>query len=770
MKLIYSLRNSSFFKKTLKSLIGVFVFLYIFLIPSFGESSSKYGILVYASMALLTAGVLAYCFLYDNFRLNKFTLLIPAFALFTFFGTALYSHEFRRWLSVPLLAISFFIFILAFKILDNKYLIIHIISAAFFCFSLFYIFHYRSELIHFKSFVEGKFRLGDFFDNPNGVAAFEVVGFAAPLYQILFYNKKRRFFHIVPLGLSTVVGISTGSRSYILAISIFILVLLFFAFKKHKWIYLIILVCIVVLFIGLLQLPFMSTIKSRFTNAVQTLFGTATKADTSTLERVIWTDYGFFLGLKNAIFGYGAGGFGIYSGVGTYAHNNYAEVICDFGFPGLILFYLPLVLLLIFAIRNRKVDKSLILAFVIYYFLISFSNVLYYKKIYYMVIAFLSYMTFFERRKKEVRLVKCLNNIVFTCDSMGSGGAEKVISTLSNEMSKQGFKITIIGIGDLNKPHPFYRLNDNVKYVNFANGSGKRINSLKRIFLLRKAICEIKPDVVISFLPNANIYTYFSLIGTSIPFINSERNNPWVDPNNKLERLLKNISFLRADGAVFQTNGALNFYPESVKRKAIVIKNPISLPDQKYEKKMSRNKTVLAVGRLTKQKNYKNLLDAFKIFNEKKKYQYALKIYGDGPLKEELIDYCSVLGIDNHVIFMGNDNKWHQSEINDAMYILSSDYEGMPNSLAEAMALGIPCISTDCPCGGSRELIKNNVNGFLVPVNEPHALAEKMIQVSNKSYNSFSKENENMKDKYSPANIANLWLEYIKCLTKEVYE
>ena len=721
-------------------------------------------------MVLLTISVIAYSFFYSDFELNKYTLLIPLFAVFALFGTVFYSHEFRRWFSIVLLTISFFTFVLAFRIIKNKFLIVHVISLAFLCFSLFYIFRYRSELVHFKSFVEGKFRLGDYFDNPNGVAAFEVVGFAAPLYQILFYKKKRRFFHIIPLGLSAIVGVSTGSRSYILAVSIFILVLLFFFFRKHKWIYIIVLACFMGLLIGMLQLPFMSTINTRFINAIQTLFGTAAKADTSTLERVIWSDYGFFLGLKNAIFGYGAGGFGIYSGVGTYAHNNYAEVICDFGYIGLVIFYLPLLLLLIFALKNKKVDKSLVVAFVTYYLLISFSNVLYYKKIYYMVLAFLFYMTFFEPGKKRINVVSTLQNVVFTCDCMGSGGAEKVIASLSNEMKNQGIKVTIIGVGDLDEPHSFYDLNAGVEYVTLSNGSGKRINSIKRIYLLRKKITLLKPDIVISFLPNANIYTSFALIGLSIPFINSERNNPWVNPANKLERLLKKISFKRADGSVFQTADALNFYPESVKKKAIIIKNPILLNTQLERNVFSRNKIVLAVGRLTKQKNYINLLNAFKTFNEKKKNTYTLKIYGDGPLKEELINYCKLLNLEKNVIFMGNDKNWHEREYKDAMYILSSDYEGMPNSLAEAMALGLPCISTDCPCGGSKELIRDGFNGFLVPVNNPTVLADKMVQLSNQPANLFSKANQNMINEYSAVNITNQWLVYIKGLTKEFYE
>ena len=233
MKLIYNLQKSIALQKALRIAIIILLFAYVFLIPSFGEASSKLNVLVYAAMSLLAVSVILYCFLFGDFKSNKYALLIPLFAIFAFIGTAVYSHEFRRWLSLLLLAVSFYVFIFSFKIIKNKFLITHIISVAFFCFSVLFVIHYRNELIHFSDFASGKFRLGDYFDNPNGVAAFEVVGFAAPLYLLLFYKKKRRFFHVAPLVLSIAVGVSTGSRSYILAIAIFVLVLLFFVFKKQ---------------------------------------------------------------------------------------------------------------------------------------------------------------------------------------------------------------------------------------------------------------------------------------------------------------------------------------------------------------------------------------------------------------------------------------------------------------------------------------------------------------------------------------------------------
>lgn len=758
MKLIYNLQKSKTLGKTLKVSVAILVFLYILLIPSFGESSSELNILVYVAMGLLSVVTVLYSYLFGDFKFNRFTLLIPLFAVYAFIGTAIYSHEFKRWVSLVLLAISFFTFILSFKILKNKFLVIHIISIAFFLFSVLYIIHYRNDLIHFSAFATGKFRLGDDFDNPNGVAAFEVVGFAAPLYLLLFYKKKRRYFHALPLMLSIIVGVSTGSRSYILAIGLFVLILLFFVFKRHKLIYFIAVAAITLCFFGFLQLPFMSTIKDRLIIAFQTLFDIGNKVETSTLTRTIWLDYGFFLGFKNGIFGYGTKGFAIYSGVGTYAHNNFAEVICDFGFIGLMFFYLPLVVLLTFAIRDKEIDKSLIISFVAYYFVISFSNVLYYKKIYYMMLAFLYYLTFFEGRSGRKSL-GTICKMIFTCDSMGSGGAEKVIATLSNEFSNRNIDVTIIGVSDVEKPKSFYNLNSTIKYISLNYGLRKKKILFARILLLRKTIKALKPSIVISFLPHVNVYTWLSLVWTKIPFVVSERNDPYSDPKTLLLRILKRITFVASDGCVFQTKDAMNYYKQSVIDKSIIIPNPF----KQHIKVVHREKKniVLAVGRLTEQKNHLLLLDAFAKANNLLREKYILRIYGDGSLKEVLVNHAKKLHISSFVEFKGNDNQWQAKEIDDALFVMSSDYEGMPNSLLEALSLGIPCLSTDCPCGGPKELTNSGFNISLVNTCDCDALAYGIVNCIREYGKYFDNENMELCNQFDVSIICDKWIEYI---------
>ena len=771
MRLVSKLKNSESLKRILYYLIAFFLFVYVFSVPSFGESKSFLRYSIYISMILLGCLVFVFCLLYDNFRINKAAFLIPAFCLFSLIGTLLYSHQFRAWLSIVLLTISFFVFIYSFKILKNKYLIVSIIAISFFLFSLYYVVFYRKEILDFRSYTSDTFRLGWYFDNPNGVSSYAVIGFSAPLYLILFWNKKIRFAFIVPALTSLLVGATTGSRTFLVIVAVIALIFSFFKFKNHKLIFVIVTLSLIVVGILLLNMPFLSTMKERLLKAIQTLFGTASKVDTSTLERAVMIDYGFLLGSKRLFFGYGVDGFSVVSGMGTYAHSNFAEVVCDFGLFGLVLFYLPLLVFFIKAISSKKIDKSFVITFFVYYVIVSFSNVFYYKKIYYLMIAFLFYLVYVEASEsKIVALVPELKTVAFTCDSMGSGGAEKVISVLANQMSKNNISVTIIGVADANVPNSFYQLSPSVKYINLRNSKGKNPKGITRVFALRETLKTISPNVVISFLPNANVYTWLSLVGLKVPHIVSERNNPKVNPKGKLLRILKKLSFIFADGCVFQTNDAKEYFPKAIQRKSIIIKNPIDIKIDSFNSNSPRNNTVLAVGRLIEQKNYKCLFNAFKLFSLNSNERYILKIYGDGPLKNELISYCNTLGISNNVIFVGNDPDWHAKEYNDAMYVLSSDYEGMPNSLAEAMALGIPCISTDCPIGGSRELINDSVNGFLVPVNNSQELSNKMLKLIHDKTLRFYENTRSMIDDYSPISITTKWTNYILNLKVKKYE
>ena len=762
-KLKSNLSNTKWFKKTLFIFIVLFLASYVFCIPSFGEREDILRYTIYASMALLAGSSLLYCFLYSDFKINRYSFFIPAFAVFGLIGTVFFSHDFRSWITLVLLAISFYIFIYSFKAINNKFIIINVISIALFFFSAYYIFKYRNEILNFRSFGNKGFRIVTVFDNQNGVAAYSIVGLSLSLYVIFFAKPKIRFLHLISVGSFTVVGITTGSRTFIILYVIVLLLFIYFRFKKQKLLFFAILILLVILGFVFINLPFMATLKTRFISVIGTFFGNGnTKTDTAALERVLWMDYAFALGERNLLTGYGCNGFPIISGVGTYSHSNFSEVLCNFGLIGFILFYSPLFICLFKSLSLKNNEKIFVITFFVYYFIASFTNVIYYKKMYYLVLSLIFYLCFFRNEgAQQTKLLSKFEKVMFTCDTMGCGGAERVISVLANGFNNKGIEVSILGIGDTKKPNSYYELNDNVKYLTLGC---KKFHSISKLCKIRRIIKKERPDLVISFLPVANIYTCFALIGTGIPYVVSERNDPRKDPKSKVIRFLKKYAFSCSDGAVFQTREAMTFYSKKVQNKSVIIHNPLIIDLNNDLRTKIREKNIISVGRLSQQKNYKMLLDAFEVFYKDFRQDYELHIYGDGAQKDELVSYANLLKSKNNIIFKGNDNDWQSKEINSSLYVLSSDYEGMPNSLLEAVALGIPSISTDCPCGGPHEILKPIA---LVPVGNYVALAEKMIYFIENGIQLSDKEIDEFRIAHSSEHIVNSWLNFIGGLKNE---
>ena len=346
-------------------------------------------------------------------------------------------------------------------------------------------------------------------------------------------------------------------------------------------------------------------------------------------------------------------------------------------------------------------------------------------------------------------------NICFCLDSLGAGGAERVASILANEFVKSDNKVTIILVSN---DSVFYNLHKNVELV-FIDAMHSR-NKFKKIFQLRKTFKKIKPDVVISFFYHINIYTHLAIKGLGIRHIVSERNDPNNTKVNYLVKSLKNYIFRHASGSVFQTKDALKYYFPKDTRRGIIISNPIILKALPYNE-LERTKTIFTVGRLTKQKNTELLIKAF-IKSDCFKQGYKLKIYGDGPLRPALESFSNKYN--KQIFFEGISSTWQEKERKAALFVLPSNYEGMPNALMEALSLGIPCISTNCPVGGPASLIEHNKNGILIDINNENQLINAINTITNNPSIalSFSKNNTNYCERFSPTRIASAWLNFIK--------
>lgn len=318
--------------------------------------------------------------------------------------------------------------------------------------------------------------------------------------------------------------------------------------------------------------------------------------------------------------------------------------------------------------------------------------------------------------------------LCFVISSMKRGGAERVMSLILNKAVALDHDVSLLLIGD---SEIGYDISEKVNIVDLSPQL-KNVHGItgvfKRIATIKEALLGIAPELVVSFMTTSNMYVSLALRSTKIPVIVSERNDPVKDCPSIIKRWLRNYCYNFASGFIFQTEDAKKHFGNRIQDKSVIIPNPVKndLPDANID---SPSKEVVAAAKLMAQKNYPLLLNAFKLFLNDHP-DYTLRIFGEGDKKEELVSLCEELNILKNVVFEGNVSDLHD-RIKDAnMFVLSSDYEGISNSLLEAMAMGLPCITTDCPCGGSRMLIDDGVSGLLTPVGDVEAFYKAMKKIA----------------------------------------
>lgn len=354
--------------------------------------------------------------------------------------------------------------------------------------------------------------------------------------------------------------------------------------------------------------------------------------------------------------------------------------------------------------------------------------------------------------------MRCL----FVAAGMLYGGAERVTSILVNEWAKSGCntKILVTRTEGISK----YPLSQNVEVVScYADVNKAKVGQYAIIKTIRTICKEWKPDVVISFYNDLCALAAIALLGLNIPLIYSERNDPNRTNQRKMDRVYRKIVENRANKIVFQTKGAQECYSPKVQRKSAVILNPLDITGFPSRDFSHEKKEIVSVGRLEPQKNQKLLLDAFSMIADELP-DYSLVIYGEGSLRKELETYIESKGLTNRISLPGA-KSGIQNYIKDAsLFVLSSDYEGIPNALIEAMAIGLPCVSTDCSPGGARELIRTEVNGIIVPCDNKELLTSAMREIieNKKKAQRMGKQAELIRERVDKITISREWLKLIE--------
>lgn len=316
--------------------------------------------------------------------------------------------------------------------------------------------------------------------------------------------------------------------------------------------------------------------------------------------------------------------------------------------------------------------------------------------------------------------------ILFYINGIGGGGAERAMANLANGLSRKGHEIILVTSFPREQE---YELSDNIKRYNLEPVPVARRQFIRknvsRIIKLRKICKDGDCDAAISFMEGPNFRLILSTLKLRTRTIISLRSDPQKEYTNVMHKRVANFIYAIADACVFQTKEALDFFDEKLRRKGTIIFNPVA--DEFYGEWFSDGTGgIVSVGRLETTKNFELLIRSFskiaKQFPEEK-----LTLYGEGSHREQLCTLISELGLEKRVLLAGTVKDIPERIRNAEIFVLSSDYEGMPNALMEAMAMGIPVIATDCPCGGPRALLENGKNGILVPVNNEKKMVRALI-------------------------------------------
>ncbi|MDD6518594.1 MAG: glycosyltransferase [Oribacterium sp.] len=310
--------------------------------------------------------------------------------------------------------------------------------------------------------------------------------------------------------------------------------------------------------------------------------------------------------------------------------------------------------------------------------------------------------------------------ILIVTISLGNDGAERVLTELAKEWIHIGCKVFVIQT-DANRYGNSYAMPDSIQMINICvKSKNKVMRFLQEIKAVRKVISVHQDATVVSFLSASSFVVAMASLGLKNKIVFSERNDPRRVPIGKHQQLLRNFAFHFADRIVFQTNDAQAYFDKSIQKRGIIIPNPINgaLPDR-YEGE--RKKIIVTACRLHPQKNLKMLIDAFSML-QKDYPDYKLIIYGEGVLRQELEAYIRSLNLSEQILLPGFQNDIVKKIMDCAVYACSSNYEGISNSMLEAMAMGVPTVVTDCPVGGARMMINNEVNGMLVPVGDTKSM------------------------------------------------
>lgn len=358
--------------------------------------------------------------------------------------------------------------------------------------------------------------------------------------------------------------------------------------------------------------------------------------------------------------------------------------------------------------------------------------------------------------------------LAFVISCLEMGGAQRVAVLLIEELRRRGWQVCLIATYS-GKTTSFYRIPDGVETHTLSDLTGqwrsKTFSRMLRVLALRRLFQQFRPTAIVSFLTDANIATLLASGGLGVPKVVSERSYPPSDKLPLLYRLLRKLCYPRATRVVMQTTQGLAWLRSNIaSAHGCVIPNPVVLPLPVARPQVHPDdivsldtKLIIAVGRLNTEKGFDLLVEAFLRLGDHAR-GWTLAILGDGPQRERLVAMCSNSASGARVMLpgaVGNVGDWYRRA---DLFVLSSRYEGFPNSLVEAMAHGCACVSVDC-LTGPRDIIDHGVNGILTDPDSSVALAEgiRQVMLDDAMRHRLGHAARQVAAKYSIRKVADMW-------------
>jgi len=369
--------------------------------------------------------------------------------------------------------------------------------------------------------------------------------------------------------------------------------------------------------------------------------------------------------------------------------------------------------------------------------------------------------------------------LIIFISSMRGGGAERVTANLANHWAAQGWKVTIVTLALLSDD--FYELSPAVTRIaltldgNSRNSLVGMVQNLRRVMALRRVLRKIQPDIALGMMTSANVLLALSSFGLRIRAIGSEHVHPAQYPLSPLwEGLRRHIYGWLGAVTALTGESACWLKAHTNVRRVTVIPNaapwplPVQEPKVKPESVCSLGrKVLLGVGRLEAQKGFDWLLEAFAALAQKHP-DWDLVILGEGSLRTMIEHQVQTVGLEKRIFIpgrVGNVGDWYARA---DLYVMSSRFEGFPNTLAEALAYGLPAVSFDCDTG-PRDIIRHEIDGLLVPPGDVASLtaALKRLMSDADLRQRFAERAVEARDRFSIERIAGMWEELFEGVSHE---